>query len=209
MDNLIFYRQKQFVNLLYDHFNLSPLGPRGSALKYGDSAYYVAAFGDQNFKERVNRTDLLQTPRKMDLALRRATQIIAETGRDEARKIVILMIAGKQAYQMKSFKDAVKPLQELGAQIFVVAIGPNTASRNFNIDELKNIIRVPVSSRLKDRSKAIANQIRRTPGKIYMVFFFRKKKLRMRSNCRVKATSRFKAFVVHILSDYFLLAVLA
>lgn len=161
----LFYRQKQFVNLLYDHFNLSPNGPRGSALKYGDSAYYIVAFGDPSFKEKVNRTNLLQTPRRMDVALRKAAEVLARAGNDEGRKIVILLIAGEQANKMESLKDAVEPLRRLEAQIFVIAVGQNIASRNFKIDTLENVIRVPVSSRLKDQSKQIAVQIRDRPGK--------------------------------------------
>ena len=172
--NVLLQRQKEFVNLLYDYFNLSPAGPRGSALAYGGYAYSLARFLDISFKEKVNRASLLRSSRRMDLVLERASVILAQRGKDDSRKIVILLTAGKQPTQAKDLQEAIKPLQSLGAQTFVIAFGPNVNNREFeaNVEQMENIIRVPESTGLKDRSKPIALQIRGTAGKIYVTFLF-------------------------------------
>ena len=163
-DNLT--RQKQFIKKLANHFGLNPYGPRGSAVIYAQNPSTIATFTSTDISRRVDGASLLRTPRRMDRALEHAAKMLSRTGK-LARKIVVLLTSGIQAEGAKPLKEAIKPLQGIGAQTFVVAVGRRIDSRELRpvVDRNRDIFKVLSHSNLPSQSQLIATKIRSKTGK--------------------------------------------
>lgn len=174
----VYSKEKEFVKRLANHFNINTSGPRGSAVVYAENTYTVARFGDLNFEQRIdNAARLKERPRRMDRALETAAQILRSSGRD-GHKIVILLTTGKQSTGGKTLRDAVKPLQKIGAQTFVVAIGnkPNLRELYSVVGKPEDIYPVPRAENLLQQSRLISKMIKNTPGRnikfLFLIFLF-------------------------------------
>ena len=128
----VYKKEKEFVNTLVGHFNINTRGPRATAVIYGNTASTISSFVEPGLKGRVISAPLLNTPRRMDKALEHAADILKSSVGN--RKVVILLTAGRQSAG-KPVGDAVQQLRNVGAQIYVVAIG-----RDPNSGELARIV---------------------------------------------------------------------
>ena len=168
----VFRRQKEFVKRVSAHFNISATGPYGSVASYDTFTYVVAGFSQPNFNKRVDDAAFIGMPRRMDKALQQAALQLSRSGRS-GRKIVILLTAGKQTAVpgVKPLSEAVKPLQKLGAQTFVVAVGQNADRREVLpvVDSSGDVFLVPVADRLPSQSQPIAKHIHDKPGNRHVV----------------------------------------
>ena len=162
----IYEKEKELVKSLANHFNLFPTGPRGSAVNYAENPRTVARFVDTDFHGKVDGATLLGSPRRIDRALEHAAQILANSTR-KRRKIVILLTAGRQATGAKPFNEAVKPLRDLGAQTFVVAVGSKPDIRELYsvVQNPRDIFNVPREDELLHQSQSISRKIRDKPSK--------------------------------------------
>ena len=160
--------EKSFIKSLAGRFGLNSHGPRGSVVVYGQNPYTVSSFIEPDFNGRVNNAAFLNTPRRMDKALKQAAMVLTTSGR-EGRKIVILLTGGRQDPGGKPLNDAIKPLRKLGAQTFVVAIGRNTDRRELApaVDRPNDIFQIASVRELRSRSRPIAEEIRTKPGKCF------------------------------------------
>ena len=162
----IYREEKAFIRSLASHFNISPKGPRGSLVMYATNPYTLASFVDPDLTGRLDIAPLLRQPRRMDRALEHAPRLISTLDKD-TRKIVILLTAGRQAQGAKPLGEAIKPLRQLGAQTFVVAIGRGPDARKLAplVDRTNDLFQVPSVGDLQLRSRPIAKHIRDKPGR--------------------------------------------
>lgn len=161
----IFRIEKDFVKTMARHFNLSPLGPRGSAVIYGQNAVTVSRFTDPNFESKVDGANLLGTPRRLDIALEHSARILSSS-RKGVRKIAVLITTGNSVTRSKSIEVATRPLRRIGAQIFVVVIGEdvNIQKLLFAVDRLQDVFRAQRAQDLQPQTLPIARVIRDKPG---------------------------------------------
>lgn len=159
-------RQKEFVKSLSSHFNLHPSGARGSIIIYGAQPNLIARFNDRYFNEKLTRASLLGTPRRTDRALELASRVLS-LSKPNDRKVIVLLTSGPQAPGSKTFGKAAAPLRRLGAQRFVVVLGPNPTDRDLLplVDRARDILRVAASDGLSSQSRRLAKHIRDKPGK--------------------------------------------
>lgn len=158
---VVFKQQKDFVKALASNFNTSPKGPRASAIVYATNHSVVSSFDDPDFNQRVDASLLLGKPRRISSALEFAAQYLINYSTGD-RKFVVLLTAGNQVFVSgtKSLKEAAKPLRDIDAEIFVVAIGeePNTSQLNPIVDKPQNVLTVaikePIVSQARNISKA-------------------------------------------------------
>ena len=165
----IYAKEKEFVQKLAENFNISPKGPRGSAVIYGSDPFTVARFGEHDFHGRVARASLLKTPRRIDKALEQAANMFSASGSgSNNRKIVVLLTTGKQTHKGKSLSEAIEPLRRLGAQTFVVAIGPEANSQELGhiAKHRQDIFPVASHNDLSSRAKSTSTYIRDKPGTV-------------------------------------------
>lgn len=169
--------EKKFVKSLASRFGLNSSGPRGSVVVYAENPYTVSSFIARDFSERVDNAAFLGTPRRMDKALEHASSVLKTSGRD-GRKIVILLTGGLQASGGKQIIEAVKPLQTIGAQVFVIPVG-NTGIRELTpaVDRPNDIFPVRSFADLRFQSRTIAEKIRMKPGKQGLTLRFYKLQL--------------------------------
>ena len=139
----LYSRQKDFVKALANQFYISPNGPRGSGVVYGQEAALIVDFNEADFNQKVSSAKLVKTPRRIDKALKYATQVFTSRGRD-GPKIVVLLTAGRQQGDVRLLDNAAKTLRNIGAHIYVVAVGQDQDRQQLNTITTtpQNIIRV-------------------------------------------------------------------
>ena len=156
----LYRREKEFVKSLIDLLNISPKGPHGIAVTYGENANTISNFLQKNIKENIDRAPLLQTPRRMDNALKHAFQILTFSRR-RGPKVVIMLTTGRQTDHpdAQPLREAVQPLQDLGAATYVVAMGarPDTRQLISLVNGPRYIYQVPLSSNLAPYARHLAN----------------------------------------------------
>ena len=159
-------REKEFVKSLALNFDISSTGPRGSAVSYGDNPVTIVRFQEPDFARGVERTLLLNTPRRIDKALEHAAQMFKTEGR-EGRRILILLTAGRQTSGGKSLDEAIKRLRDLDVQTFVVAIGQQPDLRQLIslVDRQQDIFQASSHDGLLSQSGDIGKKVLEKPGK--------------------------------------------
>lgn len=164
--------QKEFIKNLAKVFQLSPTGPRGSAIIYGKAAYVLAAFNDRQFSFRVDRARLLNQQRKIDKALDEARKTFEQRGR-RGRKVIVLLVAGRQAHQLnaESLRKSVKQLKRLKTNSYVVTIGrePDVRVLSLVVDSVRDIFSVISSKDLGRNLRSIAQYIQQKRGKVFVI----------------------------------------
>ena len=162
-------REKDFVLSLAARFGISPNGPRGSAVTYATRNNTVAGFTDPAFSRQLERARLLREPRRIDNVLREAAKLLASTQRT-GPKAVVLLIAGRQRYDPRTepLRDVVKPLQRIGAKVYVVTIGrePSNQILVSVVSRPKDIFRIPSSANLPSQVKPVEKS-----GKLDNLYF--------------------------------------
>lgn len=97
----------------------------------------------------------------MDRALEFASLKFDNNRPQAVRKIVVLFASGKQAGGGKPLNEAVKRLQEINAETYVVAIGSQVSESELQpvVSRRNDIIRVPSFDILASKVKPVADQI--------------------------------------------------
>ena len=165
----LFLREKKFLKSLIDLLKISPKGPRGIVVKYGENAETISNFLQKNIKQNIDRSTLLQTPRRIDTVLQHAFQIL-KYSRSKGPNIVVLLTTGEHTKQPDAIPvhDAVELLRDIGSEVYVVAMGEKTKTESLMelVSSPRYILRVPSSSDLLPRAKHLSDS-----SKIYRSFF--------------------------------------
>lgn len=154
----IFEQQKIFVESLVNQFFILPNGPQASIITYGGDPVTTADFGDPSLVSKLRRSSLVGTARRMDKALQHAAFVLDRQTR-KGPKTVILLTAGKDNADAKPLIEAKKALDELSAQVYVVAIGQDPDSQALTpvVDRSRDIFIIPRTSDLSSRARPIAS----------------------------------------------------
>ena len=165
--NLIY--EKDFVKSLAKFLNVSPGSSRAALVLYGTFSITEMRFNDsrslRDFSDGVDLAQAVGGLRRTDIALKEATNVLAEKRRGVPH-VVVLITTGQQSSSVDGIPldDALKPLENLGALAFVVAIGHNP-------DTSTNVLPVPSFNALPSRAYDIAKQIKITSGICLAVIF--------------------------------------
>lgn len=154
--------EKDFVKSLAKFLNVSPGTSRAALVLYGTFSITEMRFNDsrslRDFSDGVDLAQAVGGLRRMDIALKEATNLLADKRRGMPH-VVVLVTTGEQSSSVDGIPldDALKPLENLGVHTFVVAIGhdPDTST---------NILRVPSFKVLPSRAYDMAKQIKIISG---------------------------------------------
>lgn len=163
--------EKDVIKSLASTFNLGSGRTRAAVVAYGGSARRVLSLTDtqssENFDREVSNMPFLGGRRRIDNALEEAALLLTEA-RPNTPKVVILMAAGRHytAAGSRGLDVSSQPLREMGAQIYVVAIGRDIDSRELTVvaSLRRNIISSPNFKMLPAQMKRIASAIRSGAG---------------------------------------------
>lgn len=126
-----FKRQREFVISLAEAFKIPQNGVRASVVTYGKYSRPSVQLKDstnfQKFVDATIRTSRIKGPRRMDKALSMAVRMFRYHNR-VAPRVVILFTSGPQLTDLDQLNDIRKQLENLGARIYVVAIGPTVVN---------------------------------------------------------------------------------
>lgn len=158
--------EKQFVKSMSYHFNISPSGPRATAVIYATNPQTIAEFTDSNFNQRIDNAVLLGTPRRLDRALDKAAEILSTS--PATLKIVVLLTAGKETPDPLTLSNIAKKFRQLGTQNFLVTIGhqPDIEKEKLKsiVQKPQNIFEVNSYGNLPSMAKPLAKQIHERAG---------------------------------------------
>lgn len=125
--------QKGFVQRIALHLGVFNGKSRAALVAYGVNASVVFSFGgyssNSEFLTRVNDAPIIGGERRVDSALDTSAALLLEA-RSVMPKAIFLLIAGRQSSDVDSIpiKDAARPLHQLGAWVYVMAIGQTDVS---------------------------------------------------------------------------------
>jgi hypothetical protein len=121
--------------------NIKPRGSRGALITYAEFPKTNVIFDSYNdlsdFQKQVGTSPYIGGVRRIDRAVRSAAEVM-KRARPEASKIVVLLTNGKQAPGADGLNEATRPLRELGAKAFVVAVGSKP-----NLRDLETAVEKP------------------------------------------------------------------
>lgn len=121
--------EKRFIQRIALHLGIFAGRSRGALVAYGANSLVVFGFGGYNsnseFVRRVNDAPMFGGDRRVDRALDTAAALMLGA-RSTMPKVVVLIMAGQHSADpdAMSIKDAARPLRQLGAWLYVMAIGP-------------------------------------------------------------------------------------
>ena len=159
-------REKQFVKDLTNVFQISPTAARVSTIIYSDDPKLIFDFDTHNEKESINTAidnlEFLGKRTRIDKALALALQVFSNS-RPSVPRIAFVLTDGKQTedFDAKPLDVAVRPLHDLGVQVYVIGIGIY-----IDIDELyllarrrQDVFFVDSFEKLLQQTYRIVNQI--------------------------------------------------
>ena len=123
-----FRTQKEFVKSMMSRLNLYPgeSDSRVGLMVYSEEATVLLNIDNRESKSALERMvdnlPHLKKGRRIDRALEAATNVLKDVGTDNP-KFVILVTAGRQEPDAKSFAAAVKPLHQTGTKTHIFAVG--------------------------------------------------------------------------------------
>ena len=121
-------RQKQFVKDLTNVFVISATAARVSTIIYSDDPKLMFDFDTYNDKQSINTAidnlEYLGNRTRIDKALALALEVFSKS-RPAVPRITFVLTDGKQTqdFDAKPLDVAVRPLHDLGVQVYVVGIG--------------------------------------------------------------------------------------
>ena len=165
-------KEKEFVKYLARYLNVSPGNSRAALVTYGNRAAEVVGFDLNrplsNFEAAVDRAPFAGGDRRIDRALDKTSQIMADA-RPTARKIVLLLTSGKQASASgsKTPGEAAIPLLKGGVYSYVVAISlkPDISELRPVVQESSHIFRMGSFDDLRTRWTTVGDVIVDTSSK--------------------------------------------
>lgn len=117
-------------------------------IEYGENqANIMARLGDFRNKERLNQF-INTIPRSgegraIDKALEKARELLLGSGRNDARKALVIFANGKSSARLAELTKEAKPLHDAGVKIIAVGIGDDVDDEELNSIATNKIIAQP------------------------------------------------------------------
>ena len=175
-----YIKEKGFVKSLAQTLGLAPGKTRGSVVIYSSVASLLIRLNEYSnstgFDKAVDDLPYLGSLRRMDLGLQEGTAAL-KNARPGVPKVVVLLTAGRQSLSRDSLPQSVKPLKDLGANIFVVAIGSQPDDQELRpiVKEPEDVLKVSTFEDLASQMRPVARHIVNKTGKSLITippFFF-------------------------------------
>lgn len=163
-------KEKAFIKSLAKTLNLSPGKTRASVVVYSGVASleirFSAYYNSTIFDKAVDDLPYLGSVRRMDLGLREGA-VAMKDARPNVRRVVVLLTTGRQSQSSNLLPQAVRPLEELSANIYVVAIGsqPNDQELRLVVKAPGDVLKVSRFDDLTPQTRPIARHIVNKTGK--------------------------------------------
>lgn len=95
-----------------------------------------------DFQKQVGNSPYIGGARRIDRAVRSAAELM-KRARPDTSKIVVLLTNGRQPQGAEEMREATRPLRELGAKTFVVAVGsqPNFLDLSGAVDKPDDLMK--------------------------------------------------------------------
>ena len=153
------------------------MNSRMAALLYGSFTTSSKSLNDyksfNDFDDDVDSLKAISGDRRMDLALKTAKNLLQQE-ESPARRIVILLTTGRQAsgYRGERLADSGKAARDVGAEVFVVAIGSeqNLEELRLVVTDFQNIYQVGSLDYLKREALPIGRDIISGKSRKYFLF---------------------------------------
>lgn len=161
-----FTKEKDFVKQVARYLSVTPGKSRGYVITYGDRTQDVVRFDSYRnvpeFERAVDSARFVGGSRRIDRVLDAAKNALS-SARLDAPKIVVLLTAGRHtpAADAKTLDAAAKPLRDLGARTYVVAIGRGPSKQELQpiVERPGEIIEVDRFEGLKSTAYPTAKRI--------------------------------------------------
>ena len=161
-----FTKENDFVKQIARYLGVSPGKSRGYVITYGDRTEDAVRFDSYRtapeFERAVDAARYVGGSRRIDRALDAAKSALFNS-RLDAPKIVVLLTAGRHtpAADAKTLDEAAKPLRDLGAKTYVIAIGRAPSKQELRpiVERPGDIIEVDRFEGLKPNAYATAKHI--------------------------------------------------
>ena len=170
-------RQKTFVTQLARSLNIAPGKSRAALITYSTNPLLAFSLEKHDtiseFASAVNSAFYLGGSRRVDKALGAAANIL-RGARTSVLKIVFLLTAGKRTESSDaSLGDAMRPLRDLGALTYAVAIGGEPDAQELQ-QELDGVAQVPAPGDLPRYTGEVVKQV--YTGQLFKIFYFIKRR---------------------------------
>lgn len=170
-----YIKEKGFVKSLAKTLNLAPGKTRGSVVIYSSVASLLIRFNEHSnstaFDKAVDDLPYLGSLRRMDLGLQEGA-VAMKDARPGAPKVVVLLTSGRQSLSRDKLAQSVKPLMDLGANVFVVAIGSQPDEQELRpvVKKPEDVLKVSTFDDLTSQLRPIARHIVNKTGKNHVMF---------------------------------------
>lgn len=168
-------KEKDFVASLAKSLNFGSGKTRVAVILYSDYARQAIRFdvvSNPEFLQSVlDGLQQLRGGRRVDRALTSATQIFRGS-RPNVRHILVLLTSGKHTSESASpIENAVKQLETLDVERFVVAIGPESSGQDMKpvVERDEDVMYVPTFNSLRSQILRIAEHI--SKGRVFFFYW--------------------------------------
>ncbi|XP_046848822.1 collagen alpha-3(VI) chain-like isoform X2 [Xenia sp. Carnegie-2017] len=138
-------------------------------IEYGENqANIMARLGDFRNKERLNQF-INTIPRSgegraIDKALEKARELLLGSGRNDARKALVIFANGKSSARLAELTKEAKPLHDAGVKIIAVGIGDDVDDEELNSIATNKIIAQPYDE-AAPLGHLLAHEVTEAPSK--------------------------------------------
>lgn len=162
-------KEQEFVKTMARSLNIPNRKLRVGYITYGSIARVSFTLGRYthltDFDDKVDKAVYVGGSRRIDRALTLAVGELQREGRQSVPKLVVLLTAGRQfpASDAVSLERASKPLRDMGAKTYVVALGsqPSTQELTPVVGRPEDIFAVRSYDNLRPRAHPIASELTR------------------------------------------------
>ena len=158
-----FKKEKEFIKTLAEYLHVGTADKtKAAVINYGSLPVTGVKFDDystlQGFKSGIDKMSPIQGNRRIDRALDKAADILRRTD-PSSSKLLVLLTTGRQAQEsdITPLDVSIQPLKDMGAFMYVVAIGSQPSTRELRplVVKLEDIFRVPFTGMELEVSRVV------------------------------------------------------
>ena len=150
-------KQKEFVKLMAQRFDVSPTASHAAVLSYGDRTILIGGLYDyvrgKRFEDNVDSVTLIRGKRNIQEALRQATNHLASFGRENVSHVVFLITYGRQSPELGSqrLQEMVQNVRDTNVILYVVGVGIDADDPQLGliVERPTDLFEIPRSGDLK------------------------------------------------------------
>ena len=150
-------KQKEFVKLMAQRFDVSPFASHAAVLSYGDKTILIGGLYDhvrgKRFEDNVDSVTLIGGKRNIQEALKEATNHLAIFGRQNASNVVFLITYGRQSPELGSqrLQEIVQNVRDTNAILYVIGVGVDADDQQLGliVESTTDFFEIPRSGDLK------------------------------------------------------------